>query len=202
MDQQQSKEQELFENMLRKRMAAKARLHRKNVLQSKKSKRVKTDNSVMLNHNTPLNLPIDRTPLSEISPNIISQGSQSVCQNHNKGSTSFVIHSQSNNRFNTEASKDQNLGAKHPQSNYGFSTEASTSQNLGAKNRQFNHIGNLGINLCRRFDRTSSDKAPCSSNTFQPTTSHENPLLDDDSGDDYIYDDFEGMNFTLIITIY
>lgn len=99
--------------------------------------------------------------------------SQSVHQNYSKGSTSSVVHSQTNS---------------------GFNIEASTSHNLGAKNQQFNHIGNMGINLCRRFDSTSSNTTPSSSNTFHLTTSHENPFFDDNSRDDYIYNDFEGMN--------
>lgn len=211
MDQQHAKEQEHFAAVLRKKKAAKARLHREDVLQTKKPKRMKTiqnENSVTLNQNMPLNLPIGRSPLSEIPPNTNSQASQSVHQTHKEGSTSSVIseippniNSQGSQSVHQIHKKGSTSSVIYAHSNNGFNTpQPSTSHNLQAKNRQFTHIGSEGINLCRRFDNTSSNPTPSLSNTFQPSTSHGNSLFDDDSGDDYIYDDFEGMNFTLIIT--
>lgn len=54
----------------------------------------------------------------------------------------------------------------------------------------------MGVNLAKSFDNTLANTTLTSSNTIPLTMSQPNSLFEDDTEDDYLYDDSEGINFT------
>jgi hypothetical protein len=228
MDSQKFREHAIFTDMIKKKRAAKARIYRKNVLQNKRAKRLtttSTENPPTLNKNIGRDVQVERSP--QISPNIVLQGNHSVQKNKSQVVPSSALHTQPNTGLNTQSDTSQkfiskkknfndigNLGVnlvKRFESTSSIKTPSSskrsnihtssmlqnqryTSQNIRSNNRQFNHIDNLGVNLVSRFEGTSYNATPSSSNGIQQTSYHETSLFDDDSADEYLYDDSEGIN--------
>jgi hypothetical protein len=170
MDPQQLKENVTFTGMVQKRRAVKARLNRNNILKQKREKRLKTcstENTPTANTNIVNDVQNLRPSLSQISPNIINQGTSSVQKNKSNIHTHSDLHSQQTSVSNTQCA---------------------TTQTFISKIRQFSNIDNLEVNL-GSFKATQS-----SSNDIQQTPSNDNSLFDCDSEEEFRYDDSEGIN--------